>query len=287
MLLGKRRRSDENPQTRAAREPQHNSKSSSVSVDDEDEVHQKMPDDAQVAIELLLNSAASAAKAKANEDGVQETPPPPVVLPSQVYALIQNRTAADRAMQRLVEQKKLRRVRLQGPHGEDALVKLSDVYDAVEQVKAECTGDDSKQLVLDAFLQKLVLAKCEPALHREDAKRALQAHIADRVDSENAIAFLTRNGFLSNEVCGNRVLISVPSLGKAVKSVLSGRRELKATLERKRRKYATMKELYKSKAPAGSSTFFDLTFHVRDLQGKGIIAIENMPSGKLLRITQS
>jgi len=265
MLPGKRRRSEDSARTHPV----------------EEEEQAELPGDAEAAVELLLNSAARSALERGRQRG--EHPPPPLVLPSQLYALVNDRTATDWAMQRLVERGTLRRIRIQGPSSEDALVKRTDITDAVEE---HTRFHGLCHWAFDAFIQRLVHSSHEPALHRDDAKHALLLH-SPSGDANEALSVLTRNGMLANEVGSDRVLIAVPSLGKAVKSVVQGRNELRATLERKQRQQALQKDLLKRNHPAGSSTFFDLKFHLRNLQGRGDIAIDTTPSGNLVRLLNS
>lgn len=204
--------------------------------------------DGYAAVELLLGSAAKQASeaARRAEDG---DPPPPIVLTSQVYTVVNDRTSANRCLQELVEQGSLRRVWLHAA-GEEAYVKLVDLKEEAlrerEREREAGQGDEEAAWAFDAFIEKLLEGAREPMLAEGDAReRLLASSRAGSGTAERALGLLQRHGLLARESASDLLCLAFPTLGKAVTSVIEGRNELLAFLQRRRRRHVTREEVLK------------------------------------------
>jgi len=250
----------------------------SVLDDDED---LEAPSDTMAALELLRRQFPVSAQV------------PPVILRSQVYNILSDWTAVDRALEEERQKGVLRMIKLPASVDDYAYL-LKDDYDAcidnAAQEQREKGVAEARLAVFAKFSQG-VLPRCkETSLSHADLGKHLSRDPGGTQGEGRAkmmdqqISLLMTTGLLTRNVAArDSYLFAVPGAGRLVTSIAKGRKEAVAALSRKKYKEAFLKDVMKWKL---RGSCLDMQWHLRDLLGRGIFKQVATTSGPLLRVVK-
>ncbi|BDA45346.1 Serine/threonine-protein kinase 19 [Coccomyxa sp. Obi] len=200
---------------------------------------------------------------------------PPLVLKSQIYSIVKDRTIVDRQLDELRLQNKLRLFKLLTLHDGYAYLPTDDYQGIIARITQLQQEKGTAENVLAAlqWYQQRVLPSCTGIdishadliwhLSRDD--RGSEAH--ERV-TEAHISLLLHVGLLTRHSVPDRFLFAVPNAGPIVKGIIAGRKELLGMLTRRRHPEMFVKELEKKKL---NSSPLGMRWHIRDLVGSGAL----------------
>ncbi|KAK9830141.1 hypothetical protein WJX72_009964 [[Myrmecia] bisecta] len=238
-----------------------------------------VPNDTMVALQLLR--AQFPAKATVE----------PVMLRSQLYTLVKDRTSVDRQLDELRQSGAVRMFKLPATVDEYAFMFAADYMAMVGRARQELQDRSSSEgmlAVLEWFVQR-VLPRCTTInISHGDLLRLLTSdkrgrRLHDTVTGDH-VGLLLNCGLLTKHVKeADTFWFAVPQIGRVVTSLVRGRKEILGMLSRKRYPEVFVKDLEKRKL---QYSILDPRFHIRDLVGSGALAQMETTSGLLLRLNK-
>lgn len=205
--------------------------------------------------------------------GLFEDALPPIVLRSQVYSLVPDRTAADRQLRELQEQGEIRVVQLGFDLDAHGIIFTEDYRTRV--LKA-CDGRPCV-VAVQKFLTS-VLPTCGDLSFQQDQ---MMKTFGFR-DSE--ITQLVNAGVLTVRDAGSWWL-AVPGAGRFIKYFVKGRQAVLGMVRRAKYRELHLSELLGRRAPA--AVRLGLAYHVHDLIGAQLVDCISTTSGTLLRLPET
>ncbi|XP_008066956.1 serine/threonine-protein kinase 19 [Carlito syrichta] len=205
--------------------------------------------------------------------GLFEDALPPIVLKSQVYSLVPDRTVADRQLKDLQEQGEIRIIQLGFDLDAHGIIFTEDYRTRV--LKA-CDGRPYAGAV-----QKL-LASVLPACGDLSFQQDQMTQTFGFRDPE--ITHLVNAGVFTVRDAGSWWL-AVPGVGRFIKYFVKGRQAVLGMLRKAKYRELLLSELLGRRAPA--AVRLGLAYHVHDLIGAQLVDCISTTSGTLLRLPET
>ncbi|EHH18191.1 hypothetical protein EGK_14742 [Macaca mulatta] len=205
--------------------------------------------------------------------GLFEDALPPIVLRSQVYSLVPDRTVADRQLKELQEQGEIRIVQLGFDLDAHGIIFTEDYRTRV--LKA-CDGRPYAGAV-QKFLASVLPACGDLSFQQEQMTQTFGFR-----DSE--ITHLVNAGVLTVRDAGSWWL-AVPGAGRFIKYFVKGRQAVLGMVRKSKYRELLLSELLGRRAPA--VVRLGLTYHVHDLIGAQLVDCISTTSGTLLRLPET
>ena len=254
-----------------------------------------IPSDEEAALEMLLRdgwrlplgtNGDSSGTVGAN--GTSATIP--MATEAQLYTVLEDRTAVDKALVVLARRGAVVRLRLASLPDDFALVRSRDVVRLLAAAAHERRAESSHAVVMEAMriFAMVVLDSCRGQV--EVPAHALQETFMNagsdrsRARANACISILLNAGFLRrrNASDNETFFFSVPGIGKFVSSIIKARSAVFAAIKRRRYPEILERELRRQKALRASGVGLD--FVLRDMKGGGHIVELTSASGPLLRL---
>lgn len=204
--------------------------------------------------------------------GLFEDALPPIVLRSQVYSLVPDRTAADRQLKELQEQREIRVVQLGFDLDAHGII-LTEDYRTI--VLKACDGRSYAGAV-QKFLAS-VLPACGDLSFQQDQMTQTFGF------RDTEITQLVNAGVLTVRDAGSWWL-AVPGAGRFIKYFVKGRQAVLGMVRKAKYRELLLSELLGRRAPA--SVRLGLAYHVHDLIGAQLVDCVSTTSGTLLRLPE-
>uniref|UniRef100_A0A2K6F9V4 Serine/threonine kinase 19 n=1 Tax=Propithecus coquereli TaxID=379532 RepID=A0A2K6F9V4_PROCO len=202
---------------------------------------------------------------------------PPIVLRSQVYSLVPDRTVADRQLKELQEQGEIRIIQLGFDLDAHGIIFTEDYRTRVGvTVLKACDGRPYAGAV-QKFLT-LVLPACGDLSFQQDQ----MTQTFGFRDSE--ITHLVNAGVFNVRDAGSWWL-AVPGAGRFIKYFVKGRRAVLGMVRKAKYRELLLSELLGRRAPA--AVRLGLSYHVHDLIGAQLVDRISTTSGTLLRLPET
>ncbi|XP_017715058.1 PREDICTED: serine/threonine-protein kinase 19 isoform X2 [Rhinopithecus bieti] len=205
--------------------------------------------------------------------GLFEDALPPIVLRSQVYSLVPDRTVADRQLKELQEQREIRIVQLGFDLDAHGIIFTEDYRTRV--LKA-CDGRPYAGAV-QKFLASVLPACGDLSFQQDQMTQTFGFR-----DSE--ITHLVNAGVLTVRDAGSWWL-AVPGAGRFIKYFVKGRQAVLGMVRKAKYRELLLSELLGRRAPA--VVRLGLTYHVHDLIGAQLVDCISTTSGTLLRLPET
>ncbi|GAQ90379.1 hypothetical protein KFL_006330060 [Klebsormidium nitens] len=237
---------------------------------------QEQPSDVLAAIQLLHSQFP---KVRKKVDVL------PVILRTQVYSIVKNRTDVDREAEVLKHRRRIRLFKLV-TSGDDYAIMLWDDYTAqVRQAQAQAASKSPPEhvVVFDWFLESVLPGHVEVGISHALLWRLLSGPGRPPV-REYHVSLLLQAGLLVRQLADSTAFwFAIPNVGLLVKSVVQGRKELIGYLSR--RKYREMLHTELSRKNLRYS-ILGMRFHLRDLLGSGKAFTVSTTVGPLIRLAR-
>ncbi|XP_012660189.1 serine/threonine-protein kinase 19 isoform X2 [Otolemur garnettii] len=198
---------------------------------------------------------------------------PPIVLRSQVYSLVPDRTVADRQLKELQEQGEIRIIQLGFDLDAHGIIFTEDYRTRV--LKA-CDGRPYAGAV-QKFLA-LVLPACGDLSFQEDQMTQTFGF------RDPEITHLVNAGVFNVRDAGSWWL-AVPGAGRFIKYFVKGRQTVLGMVRKAKYRELLLSELLGRRTPA--TVRLGLTYHVHDLIGAQLVDCISTTSGTLLRLPET
>uniref|UniRef100_A0A2K6UTL0 Serine/threonine kinase 19 n=1 Tax=Saimiri boliviensis boliviensis TaxID=39432 RepID=A0A2K6UTL0_SAIBB len=209
--------------------------------------------------------------------GLFEDALPPIVLRSQVYSLVPDRTVADRQLKELQEQGEIRIVQLGFDLDAHGIIFTEDYRTRVcDCVLKACDGRPYAGAV-QKFLASVLPACGDLSFQQEQMTQTFGFR-----DSE--ITHLVNAGVLTVRDAGSWWL-AVPGAGRFIKYFVKGRQAVLGMVRKAKYRELLLSELLGRRAPA--MVRLGLTYHVHDLIGAQLVDCISTTSGTLLRLPET
>ncbi|KAL6062674.1 hypothetical protein QOT17_012103 [Balamuthia mandrillaris] len=243
--------------------------------------------------------------------GDARTPPVPVLLKTQLYAIVTNHTDVDQQLDQLKKDGKLRLFKLLSLKDEYAIMLQEDYLSLIditkqrhidiqkqerandkepeecsakakdkEREKEEDSATETSAAIFDIFVRTVASTCCA----KESITKAELSNLlfGDGPINETQITMLVNAGLL---IRGREEIecfwFSIPSTGPFFSSCLKGRKEVITMLQRTRHKEMFREDLAKRKM---RYSFLPPMFHVKDLIGKEVLESVETTAGPLIRL---
>uniref|UniRef100_A0A0D9R9I1 Serine/threonine kinase 19 n=1 Tax=Chlorocebus sabaeus TaxID=60711 RepID=A0A0D9R9I1_CHLSB len=209
--------------------------------------------------------------------GLFEDALPPIVLRSQVYSLVPDRTVADRQLKELQEQGEIRIVQLGFDLDAHGIIFTEDYRTRVcDYVLKACDGRPYAGAV-QKFLASVLPACGDLSFQQDQMTQTFGFR-----DSE--ITHLVNAGVLTVRDAGSWWL-AVPGAGRFIKYFVKGRQAVLGMVRKSKYRELLLSELLGRRAPA--VVRLGLTYHVHDLIGAQLVDCISTTSGTLLRLPET
>lgn len=209
-------------------------------------------------------------------------PGPPLLLKSQVYNILKDRTAVDRELDQLRRQNTIRMFKLLSGKDDYALLPTAEyvslAYAAKEALLTK-KGETEPDSVFDRFVTRLLPACYDVSVSKAQLQQYLVLDPKLKLN-ESDITLLVNAGLLILRGI-DTFWFSIPSIGPSLKSCIQGRQEIITRLKRQKWRELLLKDLEKKKL---RSSELGVQFHLKDLLGQG--TLESLPTtvGNLIRL---
>jgi len=157
---------------------------------------------------------------------------PPVILVSQLYSILSNRTDVDRELDRLKRANRVRMLKVLVEAGEEyAVVLTSDYEQKIRDLMASCDAD--QRLLLERLIDRLLPAHHDVSISSQViADLVLQGScVEQRMTADSATRFLMQKGLVLARAADS-FWLSVPSMAALTIDLARGRKELIAAVQR-------------------------------------------------------
>lgn len=192
---------------------------------------------------------------------------PPIVLQSQLYALVEDRAEVDREIDRLRVHNVVRYVRI--PNAGDC---YGIVYTADFQHRC-VSGTDDERAVLKRFFEQVFPRFTDDCVFQSDIDAVLGADL-------DYATLLTRLGLLTAKDEAS-FWFAVPGMGRFVEHRKAGARETILLLKRTQYKEMLLKKL---ELRSMKKSMFTAQWHIRDIVGSEQVEVVTTSLGTLVRL---
>jgi len=202
-----------------------------------------------------------------------------------LYSILKDRTVVDKELEELRRTNFIRICKLLTGCEDFAIVLTSDYVTLIQYTKEhfksknkENTSNMSTEYkIFDLFMDNLPKF-WDVSVTKDNLEKAL--YPTGGKLSEDDITILINAGFLLLRDV-NTYWISIPNVGRFVKSVVQGRKELLSFIKKQKWQEILEKDLLKRKLRYSK---LDNTFHLKDLIGKGFVTTAETTAGPLIRL---
>jgi len=190
---------------------------------------------------------------------------------SQLYALVSDSTEVDVKIDMLRTAGKIRMISI-GVGSNDYGVVDNEDFETLLTLTCEKTESKEDKHAILAFRDVLLPEHRAVTITFDELHRAL---------GPSGVKPLVQAGFLLLEPSGNEYRISFPRSGSLVAWLKGGKEEIVRHVKRKQFKEAMKVDLEAIKL---KKSHLGMRFHLRDLQGKGLITVSRRPGGEVVRL---
>lgn len=214
---------------------------------------------------------------------------PPVVLKSQLYSVLSDRTNADRDLDELRRTNKVRLFKLATGSDDHGILTTDDYRSLVVESPQRVNSKEVDAKRTLEWFGNQVLASCWNVTvtmgQLSDMFSKSQAARSSLPSMDSMISTLLQSGVLCRhtEVDG-AYLFCIPSLGPVVRSIVKGRSELIGIFKRRACNDMSDRQLYETIKLRQS--VLGVQFHVRDLLGQGVLLQLKTPAGTRFRLAR-
>jgi len=214
---------------------------------------------------------------------------PPIVLVSQLYHSVSNRSDVDKELEQLYRASKLRIFKLLSGKNDYAVVKKDDYMNGIRKAQEKFENatvfDKFIENVLskhfDVYISKstLISLLCKDKMGNKenfDGKKIERP----TGEEEAAITALVNSGLLLTQNADN-FMFCVPNAGSFVASLVKGRKEIISILKRQKFKELLLSDLQIRKLRYSS---LSVDFLIRDMIGLSIVESLPTTNGNLIRL---
>ncbi|KAL8215027.1 hypothetical protein R6Q57_004476 [Mikania cordata] len=207
----------------------------------------------------------------------------PIILQSQLYSSVKDRTQVDRELESLRREKVLRVFKLNTGQDDHALMFMEDYLKQMKRaVKSMETKKQAVLAVFEWFEVHVIHGKPEPCIGHEELCSLLS--IGGMVKDED-ISLLINTGLLTRQLIDSDMYwFTIPNIGSVLKGITQGRKELLSLLNRRKYKEMMLAILEKKRLRLSP---LDMRFHLRDLLGSGHLKTIQTPSGLAIRAVKN
>ncbi|KAK2648772.1 hypothetical protein Ddye_016261 [Dipteronia dyeriana] len=206
----------------------------------------------------------------------------PLILQSQIYSSVNDRTQVDRELESLRREKVLRVFKLNTGQDDHAIMFLGDYLNQIERVEKRM--EEKKQGDLEVFKwfkTSVIDSKLEPSIGHQELCELLA--LGGKV-KDGHISLLINAGVLTRQLIDpDMYWFAVPNIGSILKGLSQGRKELLSFLNRRRYKEMMLAPLEKKQLRLSP---LDMRFHLRDLIGSGHLKTFHTPTGLVVRVSK-
>lgn len=204
----------------------------------------------------------------------------PLILRSQLYSSIKDRTQVDRELELLKRDKVLRVFKLNTGQDDHAVMFLEDYIQQIDNVSKKIgTKKEGDFAVFGWFKSYVIMSKLEPSIAHQELCSLLSA--GGKVKDEH-ISLLVNAGIITRQLIDpNMYWFAIPNIGSILKGISQGRKELLSFLNRRKFKEMMLASLEKKRLRFSP---LDMRFHLRDLIGSGHLQTFQTPTGIVVRV---
>jgi len=216
---------------------------------------------------------------------------PPIILKTQLHALVSIPTSVDVELDELKRNQKIRLFKIPNFKDEYMLLKMDDYISCINSIrqKVEESQRDDVWAVFDKFINQVLPHENDVGISKARLEELLSGRVnlpqggedilfTEQVSNEIGklieVGLIVRNG-------EDRFYFCIPNAGTFLKHCQKGRIEMMKYLKRIKFRETFMKTLMKKKL---QSSELGNQFHIRDLQGSGFVERVSTPSGEILRL---
>lgn len=257
----------------AAREPDTCTPESAVINGDDDLGEESLPPDTLVAIRLM----------RAEFPKAEAVATRPFALRSQLYSSIPDRTLVDRQLEELKARNAVRLFKLATTKDDYAVMLVEDYAAQIEVERRRMEGGPVAPHVaaaLAAFVDYVLPGTSAAGVSQAELVRLLSCKGLKVRDHH--VSALIHAGFLVRQLADQTAYwFSIPNVGRIVKAIVQGRKELMRLVSRQK-----FGEMLRSQLAAKRLRFSPLgmKFHLRDLLGSGHLVEVPTTAGPLIRV---
>ncbi|KAG7671681.1 hypothetical protein Ndes2526B_g07431 [Nannochloris sp. 'desiccata'] len=253
-------------------------------LDDDDDDQAEIPNDTVAALNLLKIEFPKLT-------GVR-----PFATRSQLYTILNDKTLADREIDQLKHENKIRIFKLPSSLDDYAVILIEDYAASIAACKQEAeqkrnsAATTAALIVFDWFRDRVLPVCCDVTIMHDELVRLLsngnislitEAHVTLLLQA----CCLTRHTGQGIGAAGGQgcYLFSMPGAGAAVRGISAGRKEIINALKRKRHPEMLESQLVQKKlkgSPLG------IWWHLRDLLGTAAIVKMETTVGPLIRVAK-
>ncbi|XP_010526498.1 PREDICTED: serine/threonine-protein kinase 19 homolog isoform X2 [Tarenaya hassleriana] len=206
----------------------------------------------------------------------------PFILQSQLYSSVNDRTQVDRELESLRREKVVRIFKLNTGQDDHAIMFLDDYLNQVDHIVKRMEEKKQNGIeVFEWFKMHVLDSKLEPSIGHHELFSLLS--LGGRVKEEH-ITLLINAGLLTRQLIDpDMYWFAIPSIGRLLKGLSQGRKELLSILKRKKHKEMFLSELEKKQLRWSP---LDMRFHLRDLIGSGHLKTIQTTSGLVVRVSR-
>jgi len=206
---------------------------------------------------------------------------PPIVLVSQLYSSVTNRTDVDRELDTLKREGVIHIFKLLSGNNDYAAISREDY---IKNIRKSLHNHPVEQTqVFERFIEKVVPNYNDIQIHKTKLLELLFEHtIANTTDlqKDSALtALVNANIVLVHEI--NHFWFCIPNSGSFIASLVKGRKEIVSILKRQKFKELLLTDLQKKKLRYSS---LSIEFLIKDMIGLNIIARVSTTSGYLIQL---
>ncbi|KAJ8905400.1 hypothetical protein NDN08_001907 [Rhodosorus marinus] len=232
----------------------------------------ELPSDAEIAFESLRSRSKLQIRALGGL--------PPIVLRSQLYASLRERSEVDKHLELMRAIGEVRLLKAVLIKDDIAVVTTDDYIECIDMKLRSCKKDTLDDLALRRFRDHTVPTYRQKSIAKEELRHSL--HPSRVKQSMEMTSAILRLGFAvrvaSDEGSFN---FSVPSWGRFWKNVRDGSKELTQKLRRQEYNELMLSALETSQI---RKSCFDASFHVKQMVGSNVVEVIPTASGSVVRL---
>ncbi|KNA21234.1 hypothetical protein SOVF_045100 [Spinacia oleracea] len=204
----------------------------------------------------------------------------PLILRSQLYSSVKDRTQVDRELELLKRDNVLRVFKLNTGQDDHAVMFLDDYIHQIDNVSKKIgTKKEGDFAVFGWFKSHVIMSRLEPSIAHQELCSLLSA--GGKLKDDH-ISLLVNAGMITRQLVDpNMYWFAIPNIGSILKGISQGRKELLSFLNRRKYKEMMLASLEKKRLRFSP---LDMRFHLRDLIGSGHLRTFQTPSGIVVRV---
>eukprot|EP00026_Physarum_polycephalum_P013777 Phypoly_transcript_14217.p1 GENE.Phypoly_transcript_14217~~Phypoly_transcript_14217.p1 ORF type:complete len:271 (+),score=41.32 Phypoly_transcript_14217:141-953(+) len=211
---------------------------------------------------------------------------PPIVLVSQLYSSVTNRTDVDRELDNLKREGSIRVFKLLSGKNDYAVVTREDYIASIRKFADYKSEQEIKPSVFEKFIENVLPNYNDVQIHKT---KLLELLFGTSKSSSGEITDSQKDGALTTLVNASLLLVygvdnfwfCIPNAGLFVASLVKGRKEIISVLKRQKFKELLLSDLQKKKLRYSS---LSMDFLVKDMNGLNIIERVPTTTGFLIRL---